>query len=210
MRRFPDYQDMGLDDFVVLNDSHAAAHDAVAMYIKDLEENRRLGRGLTFMGPNGVGKTMLAHIVLNEAYQREYRVEAIEQASFVQLHKDVFLLSQINRDLHDDEVAERILRKYDHICYIDGDMKRCADWVLFDDIGREFPSESGWSQSQFFDTVRRRSNRRLPTIVTTNLLRENLEDRYTEGLTSFLMQATQIIVLEGDDYRATRLHRDGD
>ena len=203
---FGPYHGKSLNDFVVLNENQRLALKMVEAYLQDLDEARTTGRGLTIVGPNGVGKTLLGSIVLNEANHRGYRIEAIELAIYVNLHKDQFALTQLMKRSEDDHLVDQYVKVRQHVRYIQGVSKHCADWLLFDDVGREFPSQSGWSQNEFFDTLRCRWNRQLPTLLTTNLPVTELEHRYTEGLSSLLMESTDIIVMEGDDYRCRKVN----
>jgi DNA replication protein DnaC len=202
-RTFPLYRDKTLDDFQVSNGSQAAAFSKVTAYVKELEEARAIGRGLTFLGPVGVGKTHLASAVLNEASHHEppYRIESIEEGKYVGLIKHQFTLTQLLRELHDDDTAEKLESTDNHIREIQGITRRSAEFVLFDDVGREHPSESGWSQGEFLEVVRGRWNRRLPTIITTNLTWDELTNRYTDSLTSVLKESSTLISIEADDYR---------
>lgn len=201
---FGPYHNKTMADFLVINDSHVTAVNTLFDYLKSLNDRRASGQGLTFLGPSGVGKTLLASIVLNSAESQGYRIEAIELARYVGLHKDQFSLAQLMKETHEDEIVDQYVKVRQHVRYIQGLSKRSADWVLLDDVGREFPSGSGWSQGEFFDTLRSRWNRGLPTILTTNLPMIELEYRYTEGLTSLLMESSEIITVEGDDYRCRR------
>jgi DNA replication protein DnaC len=200
---FAPFRQKDLTDFVSISESQAMASDVVARYISMLEDARSQGKGLTLLGPNGVGKTMLANVVLSEAQNRGYRVEAIELWVYVDLLKDSFVLRDIVKMGRDDMLDEYV-RVRQHLRYIDGMSKRSADWVLFDDVGREFPSESGWSQGKLFDVVRSRFDRNLCTLLTSNLSIAELENRYDKGLGSFLNEATEVIVMQGDDFRWKR------
>jgi DNA replication protein DnaC len=198
---FHQYRHKTLDDYEICHDSQRVAADTVREYIGDLEGMRLQGRGLTFVGPSGVGKGFLASQVLIAAHEKGYRIEALEMASYVGLIKDKF-------DLHDliktssDEVVDRYVSVTEHLRRIQGSVKRCADWVLFDDIGREFPSASGWSSMQLFDTLRFRFNRGLPFLLTSNMGLSDLNHRYSEGMTSLLNEATTIVAVGGQDYRS--------
>jgi hypothetical protein len=55
---------------------------------------------------------------------------------------------------------------------------------------------------QLFDTLRFRFNRGLPFLLTSNLGLPELRDRYSEGMTSLLKEATTIVGISGQDYRA--------
>lgn len=201
---FPAYRDKTLEDFQIRHDSHRVALGKVEKYRANLDQHRTTGYGVTLIGPNGVGKTMLACCgVLREAQERGYRVEAVELSNYVSLHKELFGLQFLIKAGHDDSV-DRYVEVKRHIRSIQGLLKRSADWVLFDDVGREYPSESGWSQQEFFDTLRFRWNRNLPTVLTTNLPLADLDRRYTEGLGSLLAESSEVIMVEGDDYRWRR------
>jgi DNA replication protein DnaC len=197
---FAPYRDKALEDFNVQNESQETAVALIAKYIEHLDDNRLQGRGVTFLGPNGVGKTLLGNIVINQARERDYRVETIEFSTYVSLHKDLFGLQSLIRTGHDNFIDSYIGARQ-HIRYIQGHLSKSADWVLFDDVGREYASESGWSQNELFDTLRFRWNRRLPTLLTSNRPLADLERRYTEGLASLLKEATEIVMVEGSDYR---------
>jgi DNA replication protein DnaC len=197
---FAPYRGKCLADFQICHESHQPALDAAMHYAKDLDKARLSGRGLTLIGPNGVGKTMLACGVLNEAQEQGYRVECIELASYVALWKDKFATQALIRAGHEPSV-DRYVTIDHHIRFIRGNLSKGADFLLLDDIGREYQSESGWSAQELFDTLRFRYNRRLPTLLTSNVPVSEWERRYTEGLSSFVHEATDIVVVEGDDYR---------
>jgi DNA replication protein DnaC len=201
---FGPYQDKSIGDVETPTEVYEVAVRTVELYLKELDKSRHTGVGLTLLGPNGVGKTLLASVVLNEVIQRGYRIEAIELAVYVALHKDKFALHSLIKASDDERIVDEYVKLRQHLRYIQGVSKHSADWVLFDDVGREYPSESGWSQAEFFDTVRSRWNRNLPTLVTSNLPMSELDQRYGEGLSSLLMEATQVILVEGDDFRWRR------
>jgi DNA replication protein DnaC len=203
---FGPYLGKSTDDYVVLNPSHRHALDVVEKYVSELDNARLRGRGLTILGPTGVGKTLLASIVLNEASEREYRVEAIELAQYVDLCKDQFSLAQIVKLSDDETHLDQYIHARQHIRYISGVSKHSADWVLFDDVSREYEADTGWSKSEFFNTLRCRWNRQRPTILTTNLSMPELELRYSDGLSSLLMESSEVILIEGDDFRCRRVN----
>lgn len=193
---FPHYREKTLDNFEADSTELADALDVVRHYVKDIREMKAVGRGITFVGENGVGKTHLACAVLREAgLSYNYRIGSIELAGYIDLYMRMF---QLDRD--DDE----FFPIFDRIAYLEGRSRegvRGAQYLLLDDLGREHESKSGWSNERVFDVMRYRHNRNLPTIITTNVPVQELTGRYTEGMSSFLQEATVIIPMEGEDYR---------
>jgi DNA replication protein DnaC len=197
---FNQFQHLSLDDFRPYDEDGEEALGTVRSYIEDLETNRHKGKGLTFIGDSGVGKTFLACMGLKTAYEMGYRIEAVEFSAFVLLMKQQFDLSALLKTA-DDQVVDRYVSVNNQIRRIRGNVKKPADWVLFDDVGREFPSGSGWSKHELFDLLRFRYNRGLPFFVTSNGGMQELEQNYTEGLVSLLNEATTIVHIGGPDHR---------
>jgi DNA replication protein DnaC len=200
---FRRYRGQTLDDYQPTHETQHDAKEIVRVYIEDLELHRVAGQGITFMGPIGVGKTTLASVVISAAREKGYRVESIEMSAYVQLIKDSWRLDNLTREDY-EEYCEQADEVHDRLRYIQGQgrsPKQGADWLLLDDVGREYASESGWSGQQLFDLVRFRYNRRLPTLVTCNLRLSELDNRYTEGLTSVLTECSFMVGIVGDDYR---------
>jgi DNA replication protein DnaC len=198
---FGQFRDMDLSDVQITGTTMEEALSVVTTYIDNLDENRTKGRGLTLLGPSGVGKTMLTCLVLKAAQAKGYRIEAIEYASLVELIKKQYTLANFGKTGNED-AQDDWYRIDTHIRYIKGANKRtAADWILLDDIGREYQSESGWSSQQLFDLLRFRYNRQLPSLLTSNNSMAEFQERYTEGMPSLLHEATEVIALVGEDYR---------
>lgn len=185
---FPEYQDLSLEDFQVRDPSQQEVLQTVRSYLGDLKANRVTGRGLTFMGAAGVGKTYLAEMVLKQAHQERYTIESITVATLVQMHQKLF------GKLEDDYELASVEHQIERLQYQ-------TDFVLFDDVGREYDSGSGWASQILFNVVRDRYNRKLPFLVTTNLPLPKLEVRYTESFVSMLHGKTDIFWMQGEDYR---------
>lgn len=201
---FPQYRDKTLDDFET--DDNPTLETALKVsraYVADLKEMKGRGRGITYAGQNGVGKTHLACAVMGEAKGAGYKIECIELSSYIDMHLEMFRVNARLRDGYEED-QERSFDLDQRLRYIKGG----ADFLLLDDLGREHESQSGWSNERVFDLLRFRFNRRLPTLITTNLPFPELNQRYTEGLSSFLLEATILVGVEGEDYRATWAARD--
>lgn len=183
MRLFPDFKDVSLDTYQPQNQSQEEALRVVKDYVDHLTDCRQGGSGLTMIGPAGVGKTHLAEAVLKQAEGFQgFHVESVTVDEFIGLHQ---------RMLSDDEILVRVQR-----------IQKRLEFVLFDDLGREYESDRAFASSVMFNTIKSRSNRRLPFLITTNLSLEKMVERYTGGFVSLLHGKTEIIQIEGEDYRA--------
>lgn len=193
---FKQFRGKTLDDYVPGHETQQEAKEAIRSYIEHLVSYRERGRGLSLLGPVGVGKSMLACIVMEAAQEAGYRIECMEMASYVQTIKNSWRLDAMARQDY-DEYGEGMDKLHERL----NSVKNTAEFLLLDDVGREYPSESGWSAQQLFDLIRYRYNRGKVTLITSNLLPPQFDLRYTEGMTSFLMEATQVVQLAGHDYR---------
>jgi DNA replication protein DnaC len=184
---FPDFEDVTLDAYQPQDPSQEQALHAVKEYA-ELMVKAHLVTGLTFIGEPGVGKTHLAQAVLRHAQQHGYKIETMTASGYLELHHALI------RRVEDNDDLASISRQIRRISYK-------TDFVLFDDLGREYDPGSGFATSVLFNVLRDRSNRRLPTLITTNLSIEKLHDRYTGGFVSMLYGKTKIINIGGEDYR---------
>ena len=72
---------------------------------------------------------------------------------------------------------------------------------ILDDLGKEYRTASGWSENQFDALLRSRFNAGLPTIVTTNVPKQDWGKIYGEPMGSFVNEAFIPVVVsssEGD------------
>lgn len=84
---------------------------------------------------------------------------------------------------------------------------RRADCLVLDDLGREHPSESGWSSEQLANLVTGRIDSGRRTIVTTNLTPPELGQRYGDRLLSRLRRDDAGLVAVGNIDLRDRLLR---
>jgi DNA replication protein DnaC len=71
--------------------------------------------------------------------------------------------------------------------------------LVIDDLGKEYGSK--YDDTSFDEILRSRYDRALPTIVTTNVMLENWQDKYSEAMASFANEAFVRIPIIGSDLR---------
>ncbi|HEY8173097.1 MAG TPA: ATP-binding protein, partial [Dehalococcoidia bacterium] len=129
---------------------------------------------LLLSGISGCGKTHLAAAIVNRILERG------EPALFVvvpDLLDHLRSAYQPGADIGYDELFERV---------------RNAPVLVLDDLGTQAPTP--WAQEKLFQLINHRFNLRLPTVVTTNLLPEQLDDRLRTRLTD--TSIARVYVLE--------------
>ena len=133
---------------------------------------------LLMTGTAGLGKTHLALSIANTAIQRGADVIYISSRNlFDQMEREKFAVSSDLRQM----VME-------------------AELLILDDLGTEFLTQYGISF--LYDIVNSRILRRLPTIYTTNILKEDmLRARYTEKTASRLLGSCELLNFWGNDIR---------
>lgn len=137
-------------------------------------------RNLLFFGKSGLGKTYLMNAIGNRVRARGDQVLKLTAYQFTERSRAAIF----NRD----EDAFSLLLE--------------IPLLLLDDLGVE-PIISNITLEQLFTLLNERGLRRLHTVISTNLMVEELEKRYNERICSRLFdrQNTMIIEFLGDDVR---------
>lgn len=111
---------------------------------------------LVFRGDNGCGKTHLAAAIVN------YRYKMRELALFIVISDFLdHLRSTFNPD---SEIS------YDQLF----ESVKNAPLLVLDDFGKQ--SSTPWAQEKLFQVINYRYNGKLPTVITTNLEEEEMDD----------------------------------
>ena len=132
---------------------------------------------LYLYGSAGLGKTHLALAIAREVLQKGYGVVYVSaQSAFDAMEKE--------RYSGGDTLAAL----------------EAAQLLVLDDLGTECLSP--YTASCLYSLVNTRVGRRLPTIYTTNIVRdEDLQRRYTEKLVSRLLGSCEMLAFCGEDIR---------
>lgn len=71
--------------------------------------------------------------------------------------------------------------------------------LVLDDLGKEYGSD--YNNTSFDEVLRSRYDKGLPTIITTNVDRENWKKQYGEAMASFAFEAFTRVRILGEDLR---------
>nr|MBR4280066.1 ATP-binding protein [Clostridia bacterium] len=137
-------------------------------------------KDMLLMGQSGLGKTYLMHAMAKKLIQRGQNVLIISAYKFLETARKAYM-SGSNDDL---------------------DALMDADVLMVDDMGAE-PLMENITIVQWFNLINERQLRGKGTIISTNLMEDELRRRYTERIASRLMNNMQcrLIQFAGEDVR---------
>lgn len=129
-------------------------------------------RNILLMGQTGLGKSFLMHAMAEKLIERGQDVLMISAYRFLEIARAGYFNNSM------DEMKELV----------------DADVLLLDDLGSE-PLMQNITVEQLFVLVNERQRRGKATVISTNLNKAEFRERYTERITSRLMDARQSVVL---------------
>jgi DNA replication protein DnaC len=137
---------------------------------------------LLFTGQSGLGKTYLMHAIAHRVTARGYSVEYLSAFKLLEILRKAYFDN--NANLLDSLIAVPLL--------------------LIDDLGTE-PLMENITVTQLFNLLNERQNRKMHTVISTNLTIPELKKRYTERIASRLLDESRCKLLKfiGDDVRPT-------
>jgi DNA replication protein DnaC len=146
-------------------------------------------RDLLFTGKSGLGKTFLMQAIAHRVTERGFGVQYVS----------AYKLLDTMRKAYFENSAERLRPLIE------------APLLLVDDLGTE-PLMENITVTQLFNLLNERQNADRHTILSTNLNISELKTRYTERITSRLLEARRCKVLKfvGDDIRQRLGKSEGD
>jgi DNA replication protein DnaC len=137
---------------------------------------------LLFTGQSGLGKTYLMHAIAHRVTARGYSAEYLSAFKLLEILRKAYFDN--NANLLDSLIAVPLL--------------------LIDDLGTE-PLMENITVTQLFNLLNERQNRKMHTVISTNLTIPELKKRYTERIASRLLDESRCKLLKfiGDDVRPT-------
>ncbi|GGB61445.1 DNA replication protein DnaC [Lentibacillus populi] len=182
MKQFFDYYSLineslkaaTLENYEPTSNELATAKQTITDYIQEFDGTKNL----LLVGNYGTGKSHLSVSVTKKL------MEQGKECLFLSLPK---LLTKIketynNKGVTEDELLEVIQR---------------VDLLVLDDLGAEHKTE--WAITKLFEILDNRAGK--ATIYTTNLDSKELRERMNERNFSRLMENTEVIKMNGRDYR---------
>ena len=169
----------------------ARAHMEERVYNSCAEFAHQFGRrfeNLLFFGAPGLGKTHLSAAIARE-------VSAAGWSVVYDTAGHVFRACEEEKFNREEEAAaetERVLR---------------CDLLILDDLGTEMTTS--FVQSALYEIVNTRLTERRSTILSTNLLPEDLERRYSPQVASRIRGEYQLLPFVGEDIRRLKREKRG-
>ena len=154
----------------------------VAACRRFIEEFGETKGNILLTGSTGVRKTFLANCIAKELMDRYYSVIYLSSGDLF----DIFSRTKFSYQ-GEDEMKDM----YSYI--LD------CDLLVIDDLGTEL--NNSFTSSQLFYCLNERLNRKVGTVISTNLSLNALRDTYTERVTSRIMSYYRILPVYGDDIR---------
>ena len=139
---------------------------------------------LLFNGSTGLGKTMLSACIAAEVTEKGFSV-AYEPASLL------FRKLEDNQFRPDEETAAAVRK-----------LERC-DLLIIDDLGTEVINQ--FTLSCIYNVINIRLTRKKSTVISTNLMQRELQDKYWDRVTSRLFGEYLPLIFVGTDVRRARI-----
>jgi len=143
-----------------------------------------VGPSLVFSGGPGLGKTFLSACIARVVSQRGYSVVYDGATSAL----SAFEKDKFSRDPEEAAAAGSTVKQY-----------LSCDLMILDDLGTEM--NTAFTQSALYTLINQRLTGGKPTIISTNLTEEGLEERYGPQIVSRLLGEYQWLHFMGTDIR---------
>jgi DNA replication protein DnaC len=146
-------------------------------YAETFSEN---SKSLFMVGLTGLGKTHLSLAIANVVVKKNFNTIC---SSIVDILRNIEN-QHFSKTKSENDILKDILT---------------ADFLIMDDLGTEFKTE--FTESTLYNIINTRINEHKPTIISTNLTIEEIQNRYNTRITSRLLFNYHMLPFVGADVR---------
>jgi len=150
-------------------------------YIDKIESHFEEGDGLFLYGSTGLGKTSLVCATLIEALKKQMT------GYFITLDRCVSMLASGWRSEEMKEQFQSVILD--------------TDFLVLDEVGNETRTNVTLVKTCLNDVLRQRSNNLLPTIITSNLYFNRIQEIYGDEVYSIINESCIPLEFKGVDFR---------
>jgi DNA replication protein DnaC len=159
--------------------------ESVKNFAETFREN--FGRNLLFIGMTGLGKTHLSSACAKAIIERGFDV-VYESAQ--NIFSD-FEYERFSRGYNNDEQSSKTDRYFE------------CDLLIIDDLGTEMINQ--FSISTLYNLLNDRLSRKKPTIISTNLSKDDIQKKYNDRIQSRIFCEYRIMFFAGTDIRMQKI-----
>ena len=171
------YQRLGWADY----EGSQSIINGIERYTDNIVEFARQGVGLYLPGDIGTGKTMIANLTLKWLVRQGYTCFATTFSQMIEMY---------TAGWSDKDEKHWFQRKFLQ-----------SKFLLLDDVGKERDTKIALNETTFDAVLRQRVSDGRPTIITTNLSGEELQDGYGSAILSLIKEQSLEEMITGDDFR---------
>lgn len=195
LREIPEnYKDLIWEDYEGIDPTDRKVMETVRKYSQHLKVAREMGMGLLLIGKVGTGKTGLIYLILRRLREL-FIVSRVAYKKFAATNIEE-MVGIYTQDWYSNEEGREFSESIQK-----------ADFLIIDDIGKEFRGKSGLTASVLDSVIRYRINWKLPTIMTSNISLKGLREIYGEALISVMLESVIILNFKGEDYRKKKVKK---
>lgn len=179
----PNLQTVSFETYIPRDESGVDAKKAAINYANSF--NPKNPRNILFAGSYGLGKSHLAASVSKSLMEKGFTSIFIAVPKLLTKIRDTYRSKSEHTESELLEALEKV------------------DCLILDDVGAEQSKKQddgeSWAVSKLFEIIDSRVGKH--TVFTTNLSSRELQDRIGPRSYSRMMQNTEVIKMEGKDYR---------
>lgn len=166
----------------------------IELYAKTFHNRLKDGRGFIMSGDCGGGKTSASIFIIKELCKQNYERQYKGKEKYTMYFIDTIEMLDTIKETWDNDSPNKYSAKENL------DKLSKVDLLVLDDLGAEYAKTMDWLISILLKIIKGRSNKNLPTIITTNYKPNELIDKFSESgygrLASVLTEKFDILLME--------------